>query len=289
MPTDPSFSLTKDEFLLIEAHLREQYQGVFDDKMIQAHLHEFVESSFADNLAAVIVGSSRPGETLLDIGAGYGAFVLSCRRHGLNAVGFELAAFEVEIAKQRFGRLEPSTDAATIFYKGDAGKLPFKNSSFDIVSLLNVLEHVPDYRSVLHEAVRVLRPHGRLFVVCPNYAAFRKEAHYHVPWLPLLPRRIAAAYLRFLGRNPAFFEHHIYYCTNSGVLNALRKLGTEPAGLDALRLEHPELVASTFAKRILSLVRKFHLDPLLRILLALNFCNPIKSSITVVAQKKDPS
>jgi 2-polyprenyl-3-methyl-5-hydroxy-6-metoxy-1,4-benzoquinol methylase len=167
MPTDPSFSLTQNELSLIEAHLREQYQGVFDDKMIQAHLHEFVESSFADSLAAVIAGSSQPGESMLDIGAGYGAFVLSCRRHGLDAIGFELAPFEVEISRKRLKRFEPTVDAATIFRRGDAGQLPFSDNEFQIVALLNVLEHVPNYQAVLREAVRVLHPGGRLFVVCP--------------------------------------------------------------------------------------------------------------------------
>lgn len=286
MLADPSLSLTEGELSLIEAHLREQYRGVFDDKMIRAHLHEFVESSFADNLAAVIAGSSRPGETVLDIGAGYGAFVLSCRRRGLDAIGFEIEPFEVEIARQRLGRVEPGGDATETFRKGDAGRLPFTNEAFDMVSLLNVLEHVPDYRLVLREAVRVLRPGGRLFIVCPNYAAFRREAHYHVPWMPLLPRPLAVAYLRLLGRNPGFFQQHIYYCTNRGVLGALRTLEAIPASLDVLRLEHPELISSTRAKRILSLLRGMQMYPLLKGALALNFYNPFKSAVTVVAGKK---
>jgi SAM-dependent methyltransferase len=288
MPADSPPSLTQDELSLIEAHLREQYQGVFDDKMIAAHLREFVESSFADNLAAVIAGSSQPGESLLDIGAGYGAFVLSCRRHGLDAIGFEIEPLEVDIARQRLRRLEPGGDFAAVFRKGDAGQLPFANEAFDMVSLLNVLEHVPDYRAVLSEAVRVLRPGGRLFIVCPNYAAFRKEAHYHVPWMPMLPRPLAVAYLRLLGRNPGFFQKHIYYCTNRGVLNALRTLDAIPASLDVLRLEHPELISSARARRILSFLRGVHMYPALKGALALNFYNPLKSAVTVVAEKKTP-
>jgi MPBQ/MSBQ methyltransferase len=283
---DSSFSLTESELVLIEAHLREQYQGVFDDKMIRAHLHEFVESKFADNLAAVIAKNCRGGDSLLDIGAGYGAFVLSCRQHGLDATGLEIEAFEVEIARRRLSRSEPGRDAASVFRKGDAGQLPFANELFDMVSLLNVLEHVPDYSAVLREAVRVLRPGGRLFIVCPNYAAFRREAHYHVPWAPMLPRTLAVAYLRLLGRNPGFFQKHIYYCTNHGVLDALRKLTAIPASLDVLRLEHPELISSPRAKQILSFLRGVHMYPLLKRVMALNLLNPLKSAVTIVAEKK---
>ena len=285
---DAGLGLTQEELSLLEVHLREQYRGVFDERMLDAHINEYVESSLADRLAAVIASASRKGETLLDIGAGYGAFVLSCRRHGLDAMGFEVASFEVDISRQRLGRAEPAANPAAVFRQGDAGGLPFPDSAFQIVTLLNVLEHVPDYRTVLAEAVRVLRPGGRLFVVCPNYAALRKEAHYHVPWLPFFPRRLASAYLRLLGRNPGFFQAHIYYCTNWGVLRALRSLGMRSANLDVLRLEHPELVSSARAKRILNFIHGARMLPLLRLALRMNFHNPFKASVTVVADKKVP-
>ena len=288
MPTSnaPDLSLTPDELALIEAHLREQYRGVFDEQMIQAHLNEFVELSFADGLAAVVAEGGGPGEALLDIGSGYGAFVLSCRRHGLAAHGYELAVFEVDISRGRLARSEPGADAASVFRKGDAGKLPFPDNAFGVVSLLNVLEHVPDYRAVLAEAARVLRPGGRLIVVCPNYAALRKEAHYHVPWLPLMPRRIASAYLRLRGRNPTFFERDIFYCTNWGVLRALKGLGLCPINLDVVRLDHPELIASPRARLLLGKLRAAHLMPLLKTVFRLMLYNPLKNSVTVVAGKE---
>lgn len=282
------FSLTSAEVSSIDTHLREQYRGVFDEQMIAAHLNEFVESSFADNLAAVIAGSTQAGATLLDIGAGYGAFVLSCRRHGLDATGFELAGFEVDISRQRLVRGEPTADPAAVFRKGDAGRLPFADNAFEIVTLLNVLEHVPDFRQVLAEATRVLRPGGRLIVVCPNYAALRKEAHYHVPWLPFFPRGLASWYLRRLGRNPKFFEQHIYYCTNWGVLHALRALGMRAANLDVLRLEHPELISSVRARRILASLRAAHLLPFLKLAFGMSLYNPLKASVTIVASKEMP-
>ena len=286
--SDAGLRLTQEELSRLAAHLREQYRGVFDQQMLDAHINEFVESRFADSLAAVIARGSRKGDTLLDIGAGYGAFVLSCRRHGLDAMGFELAAFEVDIARQRLARADLAADPLAVFRQGDAGRLPFPDDAFAIVTLLNVLEHVPDYRAVLAEAVRVLRPGGHLFVVCPNYAALRKEAHYHLPWLPLFPRRLASAYLRLLGRNPGFFQEHIYYCTNWGVLHALNGLGMRSANLDVLRIDHPELFSSTRAKRIVNVLTKTRMLPLLTLALRMNRYNPFKGSVTIVADKIVP-
>jgi MPBQ/MSBQ methyltransferase len=288
MPNDTDVNFTQQELSDIEAHLREQYRGVFDEQMINLHLNEFVESSFADRLAAVIAASGQSGDTLLDIGAGYGAFVLSCRSHRLDAMGFELASFEVDMSRRRLARAEPHADASAVFRKGDAGRLPFPDGAFQIVTLLNVLEHVADYRMVLAEAARVLRPGGKLFVVCPNYAALRKEAHYHVPWLPLFPRRLASAYLRLLGRNPGFFQEHIYYCTNWGVLHALSSLGLRTTNLDVLRLEHPELFSSARVKRILNSIQSARLLSPLKLFCRMNLHNPFKAAVTVIANKTPP-
>ena len=286
MVTKGGFRVTQQELSLLQAHLREQYQGVFDQKMVELHISEFVESNLADNLAAVIARGSQPGETLLDIGSGYGAFVLACRKHGLEARGFELAPFEIDLSRRRLARAEPEADPEVVFRNGDAGRLPFAENAFHIVSLLNVLEHVPDFRAVLTEAVRVLRPGGRLFIICPNYAAFRKEAHYHLPWLPYFPRRLASAYLRWLGRNPRFFEEHIYYCTNLGVLRTLSDIGMRPRNLDVLRLDHPELISSSRGKQIIEALRATRLLRLLKLTLALNLYNPFKAAVTIIASKE---
>lgn len=278
-------TLARDDLAEVEAHLRRQYAGVFDESLIALHVADFIESSLAGRLAAIVAHGARPGDTLLDIGCGYGAFVLACRAHGLNAWGFELAPFEVEIARRRLGRQERDTDPTKVFHQGGAERLPFEDAKFDVVTLLNVLEHVPDQRPVLREALRVLRPGGKLLIICPNYAALRQEAHYHVPWLPLFPRPLATAYLRLLGRNPAFFREHIHYRTNWGVLATLRELHLRISNLDILRLEHPELIGNRHLRRIINQLQKYRLLPLVKLLFAVNLYNPLKYSVSVVAIK----
>jgi SAM-dependent methyltransferase len=51
---------------------------------------------------------------------------------------------------------------------GSAESLPFEAHSFDAVISTQVLEHVPDPRGALLEAVRVLRPRGTLVVTVPG-------------------------------------------------------------------------------------------------------------------------
>ncbi|MFZ1987940.1 MAG: class I SAM-dependent methyltransferase [Minisyncoccia bacterium] len=45
--------------------------------------------------------------------------------------------------------------------------LPFADASYDSVLLINVLEHVFEYRRLLSECARVLRPGGTLVIVVP--------------------------------------------------------------------------------------------------------------------------
>jgi len=56
----------------------------------------------------------------------------------------------------------------TRFVCGDATSLPFPDASFDVVTMFDVLEHVPRDEAAAAEALRVLRPGGFLLVSSPN-------------------------------------------------------------------------------------------------------------------------
>jgi len=53
--------------------------------------------------------------------------------------------------------------------KADAANLPFEPESFDIVTALDVIEHLDDDRAALRELWRVMRPSGVLIVSVPAY------------------------------------------------------------------------------------------------------------------------
>ena len=59
------------------------------------------------------------------------------------------------------------TDAATPYVIADGARLPFLNATFNATMLITVLHHVPRllHRRFLGEAVRVLKPGGRLVVM----------------------------------------------------------------------------------------------------------------------------
>lgn len=70
------------------------------------------------------------------------------------------------------------------FVEGDATALPFGEGEFDVVTLFDLLEHVPDDAQAAREAARVLRPGGALLVSTPHT---RWRYPYYAPLAPYAP------------------------------------------------------------------------------------------------------
>lgn len=145
---------------------------------------------------------------VLELGAGMGMFVTVARQLGIDIVGVEPGANSYHNLRNAIEKLLSANDlpSSTIIC-APAENLPWPDGSFDHVVSFQVLEHVHDPPKVLSEAVRVLKPGGRLYFDMPNYLSF-VEGHYGIAWLPALAfsKPIARAYVRLAGRNPDFID-----------------------------------------------------------------------------------
>jgi SAM-dependent methyltransferase len=115
----------------------------------------------------------------LDIGCGDGRFLAALQARGWEALGLETDPVAAELARRRTGAaiLEQAVEKASI----EAG-------SVQLVTLLHVLEHVADPRTVLAAARRSLSAGGGLFIAVPNIASLEAAAFRSV-WYSLdLPR-----------------------------------------------------------------------------------------------------
>lgn len=127
----------------------------------QGEIHSFAPRGWKV-IESRFLADIEPGgyESLLDIGCGTGESRQVYREHVRRYTGLDLSGKAVERAATRFPK-----DA---WHVGDATSVRFPDESFDIVAFSSVLHHIDDFPKAVAEAVRVLRPGGKVFAFDPN-------------------------------------------------------------------------------------------------------------------------
>lgn len=113
-------------------------------------------------------------EPHVDVGCGTGRLVAELRESGHRPVG-------IDLDHERLAQVRVSSRDEGLI-AGSATALPIRTESARIVTMLDVLEHVPDTRAVT-EAFSILRPGGILIVSVPAHAwlwSSRDEAAGHL-------------------------------------------------------------------------------------------------------------
>ncbi|KKL53303.1 hypothetical protein LCGC14_2276800 [marine sediment metagenome] len=100
---------------------------------------------------------------LLDVGCSIGMFLNIASSYGFETYGFDINKINLNKAKQFFG-IKPLPDN----YLNDNDFVNF----FDIVTMWDVLEHLPNPVEYLSHLIMVLKPGGLLVVQCPNMESY---------------------------------------------------------------------------------------------------------------------
>ncbi len=99
---------------------------------------------------------------ILDIGSFAGVFIRDAQKRGYQAEGVEvnpnMARYTIEKLKLKV-------------FNGKIQEFDGKENSFDIITLIDVLEHLPDPKIILEKCQHLLRPGGILIIKVPNYPA----------------------------------------------------------------------------------------------------------------------
>jgi SAM-dependent methyltransferase len=116
-----------------------------------------------DILATVLAGLDLPPDaSILEIGAGTGGNLAMLSRFGtVSAV--EMDGKALQLAREKTG------DRYDIRSGRCPDDMPFPESSFDLVCLLDCLEHIADDDGALDCAARMLKPGGAVLVTVPAY------------------------------------------------------------------------------------------------------------------------
>lgn len=145
----------------------------------------------------------RRGGKLLDIGCSFGFFINMARGMGYDVIGVEISEPAVNYARNKLG--------LNVFI-GTLEEASFDEESIDVVTMIDVLEHIPEPMKTLREAKRILREGGLLVVRVPNFK-------FH--WLKTLLLR-AIKRRGFIGLDS---HNHVNHFTVKALRDGLRRLG----------------------------------------------------------------
>lgn len=141
---------------------------------------------------------SRP-RTLFDFGCGDGVLLQVAQEAGIESVGLEVSEPLQDLVRQRLGQ------AALV--SNELSELPI--GTFDVVAVLNVIEHLRHPDQTLQTVARLLRPDGILLVHTINFGG--------------LPARLAG--VKWHQIEPF---SHFYYFTERTLTEMLRRNGFVP-------------------------------------------------------------
>jgi ubiquinone/menaquinone biosynthesis C-methylase UbiE len=150
----------------------------------------------------------RAGMRVLEVGPGNGTYTLGIARKA----GPEGEVIAIDIEPRMIARLEKMViEKGATNIRGEVANvydLPFESGSFDLVTMIAVLNEIPDIPKALQEFHRVLKPSGKLvtseLLLDPDY-----------PLAGRLIRKIEAHHFRLEKKLGNFFYYTLIFTKRS--------------------------------------------------------------------------
>lgn len=123
----------------------------------------------------------KDGAKILDIGCGNGSFINRLLKKGWDAYGIDFDEKAVTFCKQKGLKVN----------HGDLLSQKYPDSTFDVVTLNHVIEHLFNPNEIIEECNRILKPKGKLVIATPNNKSWLFLNVFKKDWFPLdAPRHI---------------------------------------------------------------------------------------------------
>jgi 2-polyprenyl-3-methyl-5-hydroxy-6-metoxy-1,4-benzoquinol methylase len=145
-----------------------------------------------------------PPARVLEVGCGHGGFLALLAWAGYDAIGTEMSPWVVDFARRNFG---------VDVFAGPVETQPFAPSSFDVIVLNDVIEHLSDPVATMRHCAHLLRPDGFFVIQTPEY----KE---HLSYADL--QATSDLFLRHMDRNN---EEHLYLFSRRSAASFFERLG----------------------------------------------------------------
>jgi len=158
---DPKPDLTD-----ISVYYPTEYEAYYELDLEESPLEKYsLQQSLLRQLNLAEKYTSKKGE-MLDIGCAKGNFLLFAKEHGWDVSGIEINHQAAKIAQSKY---KLKVHSGTL----ESSNLPDKK--FDLITLWDVLEHLPNPKSSLNEIHRLLKTGGLVVFSIPNLESFDRS------------------------------------------------------------------------------------------------------------------
>jgi 2-polyprenyl-3-methyl-5-hydroxy-6-metoxy-1,4-benzoquinol methylase len=157
------------------ALLGPQNQSIFERMKRNTFLRKTYHHVFGNYLGEVL---SKARGRVLDVGCGLGNILEELAKLGCEVFGIEPSPAAARICREKGLDVEC----------GLVDEVIYPENAFDTVILFHVIEHLPSPKNTLQTIFHILKPGGRVFLVCPNADSYLSKffgeywAGWHVPF-----------------------------------------------------------------------------------------------------------
>lgn len=198
------------EQMYSEDYFLEREDYFFKDGVLDASGVEKVHiKDFREGLDWIESYKKPPGK-LLDLGCAMGSFLSIAQKRGWECYGVEISDYAAGIARDKLD---------IQIFNGMIRDAGYPNDFFDVITLWDIIEHLPDPLETLTEVHRVLKASGILIVNTPNEdSLIRKVSRF-------LYRGSAGMIKSPINR--LYHCYHIHYFNTLTLSRLLNKIGLQ--------------------------------------------------------------
>ena len=179
-PTDKEIERDRERLQIIRkkraAHAMEYFGNNAEDWDKIRSLH--IDEASVEVAMLEMVGDTKIG-TMLDLGTGTGRILELFSSIFEKGIGIDASRDMLSVARSR---LDDANLSRVQTRQGDLYILPTPSSSFDLVTIHQVLHYLDDPAGAIFEAAKALVPGGRLLIAdfAPHKLEFLREEHAHL-------------------------------------------------------------------------------------------------------------
>jgi ubiquinone/menaquinone biosynthesis C-methylase UbiE len=142
--------------------------GVYKKEYFDAYIKRYRENRHdikrKDLVMSLLEPIIKDGDRILDLGCGVGAYSHDISKKNKNIISLDNSYNALKFGREYYKIRYPIQSTAL--------KLPFKNDSFNIVFMVEVIEHIENQDELFSELNRILRPSGVLLITTSPIKSF---------------------------------------------------------------------------------------------------------------------